>query len=54
MNFLFMCRNPAAGFPALAGEHRLPVPDARSAQPKSSCSKQRRKRPRDGSRKDKQ
>ncbi|RCV22343.1 hypothetical protein SETIT_4G212900v2 [Setaria italica] len=49
-----MQENPAAGFPALAGEHRVPVPDARSAQPKSGCSKQRRKRSRDGNRKDKQ
>jgi hypothetical protein len=38
----------------LAGEHRVPVPDARSAQPKSSSSKQRQKRSRDGNRKDKQ
>ncbi|KAL6874043.1 hypothetical protein ACP4OV_014125 [Aristida adscensionis] len=45
--------NPAAGFPALAGEHRVLIPDARATQPKPSCSKKHRKRSRD-SRKDKQ
>ncbi|KAL6603003.1 hypothetical protein ACP70R_043364 [Stipagrostis hirtigluma subsp. patula] len=49
-----LTENPAAGFPALAGEHRVPIPDARSTQPKSGCSKQNRKRSRDGSRKNKQ
>lgn len=47
-------RNPTAGFPTLASECRLPVPDTHSAQPKSSSSKQRRKRSRVGRRKDKQ
>ncbi|KAL6628997.1 hypothetical protein ACP70R_028762 [Stipagrostis hirtigluma subsp. patula] len=36
--------NPAAGFPALASERHVPIPDARSAQRNPSGSKQQRKR----------
>jgi hypothetical protein len=39
-----VCRNPAAGFPALASEHLVPIPGGRHAQQKPGGSKKPRKR----------
>jgi hypothetical protein len=44
MQKFLVCRNPAAGFPALASEHRVPVADPRRTQQKPGGSKQPRKR----------
>ena len=44
MQTFLACRNPAAGFTALASEHRVPIPDPRCAQQKPSGSKHPRKR----------